>query len=33
MSRDARPCGFVPGCEVNDWLQAEAEIDHVLTRA
>ena len=24
--------GFVPGCEVDDWLQAEAEVDHVLTR-
>lgn len=24
--------GFGPGCEVEDWLQAEAEIDHVFTR-
>lgn len=24
--------GFAPGCEVDDWLQAEAEIDHAPTR-
>lgn len=22
--------GFAPGCEVDDWLQAEAEVNHVL---
>lgn len=27
----AQARGFVPGCEVEDWLQAEAEIDHGLT--
>lgn len=24
--------GFTPGGEVDDWVQAEAEVDHVLTR-
>lgn len=24
--------GFAPGCEVEDWLQAEAEINHRLAR-
>lgn len=24
--------GFTPGGEVDDWVQAEAEIDHVFTR-
>lgn len=22
--------GFTPGCEMDDWLQAEAEVNHVL---
>lgn len=29
----AQARGFAPGCEVEDWLQAEAEIDHLLTCA
>jgi hypothetical protein len=25
--------GFLPGCELQDWLDAEAEIDKLLTQA
>ena len=24
--------GFLPGCELQDWLEAEAEVDKLLTR-
>ena len=24
--------GFLPGCELQDWLEAEAEVDELLTR-
>jgi len=24
--------GFLPGCELQDWLEAEAEVDKPLTR-
>ena len=24
--------GFLPGCELQDWLAAEAEVDRLLTR-
>ena len=24
--------GFLPGCELQDWLEAEAEVDKVLTQ-
>jgi hypothetical protein len=24
--------GFLPGCELRDWLEAEAEVDKLLTR-
>lgn len=29
----AQARGFAPGGEMDDWIQAEAEIDHVLARA
>jgi hypothetical protein len=25
--------GFLPGCELQDWLEAEAEVDKLLTRS
>ena len=25
--------GFLPGCELQDWLEAEAEVDTLLTRS
>ena len=24
--------GFLPGCELQDWLEAEADVDELLTR-